>query len=131
LTFTLFLSPALLTRAALYTAGLIGSIAYIGATARSDKYLYLGGTSFDLPLYLRQFSQLNWDTFIIGPLFAGLTVVALSSLAPLVLPIGTAALAFTEAVSLYGGLAVFGGLVLFDTQKMVRRLSLSTTRCLF
>jgi hypothetical protein len=57
--------------------------------------------------------------FSAGPLFAGVTIVALSSLAPLILPVGTAALAATEAISLYGGLAVFGGLVLFDTQKMV------------
>ena len=82
-----FFQPALLARAGLYTAGLVGSLAYVGATARSDKYLYIG-----------------------GPLFAGLCVVALSGLAPLVLPVGTAALAVTQGISLYGGLAVFGGL---------------------
>lgn len=41
---------------------------------------------------------------------AGLVVVALSSLAPLVLPataVGT--LALTQSLSLYGGLAVFSG----------------------
>ena len=54
-----------------------------------------------------------------GPLLAGVTVVALSSLAPLALPLGTRALAVTEALSLYGGLAVFGGFVLFDTQKIL------------
>lgn len=60
-----------------------------------------------------------------GPLFAGLVVVALSSVAPLVLPVGTAALAITEGISLYGGLAVFGGFVLFDTQKMLERARLT------
>jgi hypothetical protein len=92
-----FFQPALLARAGLYTAGLVGSLAYVGATARSDKYIYIG-----------------------GPLFAGLCVVALSGLAPLVLPVGTAALAVTQGVSLYGGLAVFGGLYAslhhYDTQ---------------
>lgn len=38
-----FFHPALLARAGLYTAGLVGSLAYVGATARSDKYLYIGG----------------------------------------------------------------------------------------
>lgn len=58
---------------------------------RNDKYLYWG-----------------------GPLLAGVTVVALSSLAPMVLPLGLRGLAVTEAISLYGGLAVFSGFVLFE-----------------
>ena len=63
--------------------------------------------------------------FLPGPLFAGLCVVALSSVAPLILPVGTAALAVTEGISLYGGLAVFGGFVLFDTQKVLERARLA------
>ncbi|KAJ3489591.1 hypothetical protein NLI96_g2006 [Meripilus lineatus] len=91
-----FFSPAILSRAALYTCGVVGSLSYVGATAKSDTYLYLG-----------------------GPLLAGVTVVALSSLAPLALPLGMRGLAITEALSLYGGLAVFGGFVLYDTQKIL------------
>ncbi|KAL5536013.1 hypothetical protein ACEPAF_4107 [Sanghuangporus sanghuang] len=91
-----FFNPAILSRAALYTAGVIGSLAYVGATAKNETYLYMG-----------------------GPLLAGLTVVALSSLAPLALPLGVRGLAVAEAVSLYGGLAVFSGFVLFDTQKIL------------
>jgi FtsH-binding integral membrane protein len=86
-----FLSPALLGRAALYTCGVVGSLCYVGATAKNDKYLYMG-----------------------GPLLAGVTVVALSSLAPLALPLGMRGLAVSEAISLYGGLAVFGGFVLYE-----------------
>ena len=86
-----FLSPALLGRAALYTCGVVGSLSYVGATAKNDKYLYMG-----------------------GPLLAGVTVVALSSLAPMALPLGMRGLAITEAISLYGGLAVFGGFVLYE-----------------
>lgn len=58
---------------------------------RNDKYLYMG-----------------------GPLLAGVTVVALSSLAPMALPLGMRGLAIAEAISLYGGLAVFGGFVLYE-----------------
>jgi len=91
-----FLSPAILGRAALYTCGVVGSLSYVGATAKNDKYLYMG-----------------------GPLLAGVAVVALSSLAPMAIPLGMRGLAITEAVSLYGGLAVFGGFVLYDTQKIL------------
>jgi len=92
-----FLNPAILSRAALYTCGVVGSLSYVGATARNDKYLYMG-----------------------GPLLAGVTVVALSSLAPLALPLGMRGLAIAESLSLYGGLAVFGGFVLYDTQKILQ-----------
>ncbi|KAJ6520369.1 Bax inhibitor family protein [Mycena sanguinolenta] len=55
-----------------------------------------------------------------GPLLAGISVVALSSLSTLVLP-ATAirTLASTELISLYGGLTIFGGYVLYDTQKIL------------
>ena len=93
----MFLHPALLTRAGLYTVAMMGSIAFVGATAKQEKYLYLG-----------------------GPLIAGCALVAVSGLAPLVLP-ATAArtLMWTERVWLYGGLAVFGGFTLYDTQKVL------------
>jgi FtsH-binding integral membrane protein len=96
-----FFSPAILSRAALYTCGVVGSLSYIGATATNDKYLYMG-----------------------GPLLAGVTVVALSSLAPLALPLGLPGLRVAEAISLYGGLAVFGGFVLYDTQKILQHARL-------
>lgn len=93
----MFLQPALLARAGLYTVGMMGSIAFVGATAKQEKYLYLG-----------------------GPLLAGVAIVALSGLAPLVVP-ATAArtLMVTENLWLYGGLAVFGGFTLYDVQKVL------------
>ncbi|WFD03959.1 hypothetical protein MOBT1_002656 [Malassezia obtusa] len=93
-----FLNPAILARAGLYTAGLMGSLCYVAATAKEDQFLYLG-----------------------GPLLAGVTIVALSSLAPMILPAtAVRSLIATEAISLYGGLAVFGAFVLWDTQKVLQ-----------
>jgi len=80
----MFFSPAILARAGLYTVGMMGSIAFVGATAKQEKYLYLG-----------------------GPLLAGVAIVALSGLAPLVIPATAArSLMWTENIWLYGGLAV-------------------------
>jgi growth hormone-inducible transmembrane protein len=93
----MFMQPAILARAGLYTVGMMGSIAFVGATAKQEKYLYLG-----------------------GPLLAGVAIVALSGLAPLVLPAtAVRTLMFTENIWLYGGLAVFGGFTLYDVQKIL------------
>lgn len=93
----LFMSPAILARAGLYTVGMMGSIAFVGATAKQEKYLYLG-----------------------GPLLAGVCVVALTGFAPLVLPAtAVRTLAWSENIWLYGGLAVFGGFTLYDVQKIL------------
>lgn len=99
----LFFAPGILARAGLYTIGMMGSLAFVGATAKQEKYLYLG-----------------------GPLLAGVAIVALSGLAPLVLP-ATAArtLMFTENLWLYGGLAVFGGFTLYDIQKILHHARLA------
>lgn len=93
----MFLQPALLARAGLYTVAMMGSIAFVGATAKQEKYLYLG-----------------------GPLLAGICVVAVSGFAPLVLPAtAVRTLMWSERLWLYGGLAVFGGFTLYDTQKIL------------
>jgi len=99
----MMLQPALLARAGLYTVGMMGSIAFVGATAKQEKYLYLG-----------------------APLLGGVAIVALSGLAPLVLPItAVRTLAVTENLWLYGGLAVFGGFTLYDVQRILHRARLA------
>ncbi|KAL5343296.1 inhibitor of apoptosis-promoting Bax1-domain-containing protein [Aspergillus crustosus] len=99
----MFMHPALLARAGLYTVGMMGSIAFVGATAKQEKYLYLG-----------------------GPLLAGVAVVAISGFAPLVLPsTATRALMWSEKIWLYGGLAVFGGFTLYDVQKILHHARLA------
>jgi len=98
-----FYQPAILARAGLYTIGMMGSIAIVGATAKQEKYLYLG-----------------------APLLGGVAIVALSGLAPLVLP-ATAirTLMWSERIWLYGGLAVFGGFTLYDVQKILHHARLA------
>lgn len=99
----LFFAPQILARAGLYTVGMMGSIAFVGATAKQEKYLYLG-----------------------GPLLAGVAIVALSGLAPLVLPAtAVRTLMWSENIWLYGGLAVFGGFTLYDVQKVLHHARLS------
>jgi FtsH-binding integral membrane protein len=90
-------APALIARAGLYTVAMMGGISFVGATAKQEKYLYIG-----------------------GPLLAGAAVVLASGLAPLIIP-ATAirTLAVTESLWLYGGLAVFGGFTLYDVQKIL------------
>ncbi|KAJ5667238.1 Bax inhibitor 1-like protein [Penicillium longicatenatum] len=99
----MFYNPALLARAGIYTVGLMGSIAFVGATAKQEKYLYLG-----------------------GPLLAGVVLVAISGLAPMVLPATAArSLMWSERIWLYGGLAVFGGFTLYDVQKVLHHARLA------
>jgi FtsH-binding integral membrane protein len=89
--------PAIIGRAGLYTIAMMGSISFVGATAKQEKYLYIG-----------------------GPLMAGAALVLASGFAPLVLPAtAVRTLAFTENIWLYGGLAVFGGFTLYDVQKIL------------
>jgi len=98
-----FLPGALLARAGLYTVAMMGSIAVVGATAKQEKYLYIG-----------------------GPLLAGAAIVAASGFAPLLLPVtAVRTLAFTENIWLYGGLAVFGGFTLYDVQKVLHHARLA------
>ncbi len=98
-----FVPGALLARAGLYTVAMMGSLAVVGATAKQEKYLYIG-----------------------GPLLAGAAIVAASGFAPLLLPVtAVRTLAFTESIWLYGGLAVFGGFTLYDVQKVLHHARLA------
>jgi len=98
-----FMPGAIVARAGLYTIAMMGSLSIVGATAKQEKYLYIG-----------------------GPLLAGAALVLASGLAPLVLPVtAVRTLALTESVWLYGGLAVFGGFTLYDVQKVLHHARLA------
>lgn len=93
-----FLGGPILTRAAWYTAGIVGGLSTVAVTAPSDKFLYMG-----------------------GPLAMGLGVVFMSSIASAFLPPTTALGAGVYSIALYGGLVLFSGFLLYDTQKIVYR----------
>lgn len=85
-------------RAAWYTAGIVGGLSTIAVCAPSEKFLTMG-----------------------APLAMGLGVVFASSLAGMFLPPTTVIGAGLASISLYGGLLLFSGFLLYDTQKIVKR----------
>jgi len=93
-----FLGGPILYRAAWYTAGMVGGLSTVAACAPSDKFLYMG-----------------------GPLAMGFGVVFASSIASHFLPPTTALGAGVYSLALYGGLILFGGFILYDTQKIIHR----------
>ncbi|CAG9837159.1 unnamed protein product [Diabrotica balteata] len=91
-----FLGGPLLIRAAWYTAGVVGGLSTIAVCAPSEKFLYMG-----------------------GPLAMGLGVVFVSSIGSVFLPPTTALGAGLYSISLYGGLILFSGFLLYDTQRII------------
>merc|ERR1719213_183712 len=73
------LGGPILTRAAWYTAGVVGGLSTVAVCAPSDKFLYMG-----------------------GPLAMGLGVVFCASLGSAFLPASTALGAGLQSISLYG-----------------------------
>ncbi|CAG9863026.1 unnamed protein product [Phyllotreta striolata] len=90
------LGGPLLVRAAWYTAGVVGGLSTIAVCAPSEQFLYMG-----------------------GPLAMGLGVVFVSSLGSAFLPPTTALGAGLYSISLYGGLILFSGFLLYDTQRII------------
>lgn len=83
-------------RAAAYTAGVVGALSLTAACAPSERYLYMS-----------------------GPLAIGLGVVFVSSIGGLFVSPVSAVGAGLHAVYMYGGLVLFGGFVLYDTQRII------------
>lgn len=91
------LGGPLLTRAACYTAGVVGGLSTVAMCAPSEKFLYMG-----------------------GPLAIGLGLVFASSVGSMFLPPTTALGAGLYSISVYGGLVLFGLFLLYDTQRIIR-----------
>lgn len=90
------LGGPLLARAAVYTGMTVGSLCAIAACAPNDQFLKWGGA-----------------------LSVGLGVMVVTSLGTFFLPATSAAVPIIHSLSLYGGTILFGGFVLYDTQKIV------------
>lgn len=97
---SLFGGPALL-RAATYTAGIVGGLSTIAVCAPSEKFLI--------------------NT---APLSIGLGAVVASSIGALFLPPTSRIGLGLQGITIYGGLIVFSGLLLYDTQKTIKRAEL-------
>lgn len=91
------LGGPLITRAAWYTAGVVGGLSMVAMCAPSEKFLYMG-----------------------GPLAIGLGIVFASSIGTFFLPPTTALGASLYSISLYGGLVLFGMFLLYDTQRILK-----------
>jgi len=91
------LGGPLLMRASYMTAGVVGGLSAIACCAPSEKFLNMG-----------------------GPLAIGLGVVFASSLGSMFVPATTALGAGLYSMSLYGGLILFSGFLLYDTQRIIK-----------
>ncbi|XP_067205756.1 growth hormone-inducible transmembrane protein-like [Linepithema humile] len=87
----------LVVRAAWYTAGIVGGLSAVAVCAPSDKFLAMG-----------------------GPLAIGLGVVFASSLGSMFLPPTSVLGSGLYSVALYGGLLLFSGFLLYDTQRIIK-----------
>lgn len=87
----------ILMRAALMTAGVVGGLSTIAVCAPSEQFLNMG-----------------------GPLAIGLGLVFASSLASMFVAPTTALGSGLFSISLYGGLILFSGFLLYDTQRIMK-----------
>ena len=94
---TLLGGPILL-KAAWYTAGIVGGLSIVAATAPSDKFLNMS-----------------------GPLAVCFGAVFAASIGSMFLPPTTRLGLSLYSISLYGGLVLFSMFMLYDTQRMCKR----------
>lgn len=92
------LGGPLVLRAGWYTAGIVGGLSTVAVCAPSEKFLKMG-----------------------GPLAIGLGVVFASSLGSMFLPATTVLGSSLHSLALYGGLLLFSGFLLYDTQKIIKQ----------
>jgi len=92
------LGGPIVMKAAWYTAGIVGGLSIIAATAPSEKFLNMG-----------------------GPLSIGLGAVFAASIGSAFLPPTTRLGLSLYSISIYGGIVLFSMFLLYDTQRIVKR----------
>jgi len=92
------LGGTIMIRAGWYTAGIVGGLSTVAMCAPSDKFLTWG-----------------------APLGLGLGGVFVASIGSAFLPPTSALGLGLYSISLYGGLLLFSGFLLYDTQKIIRK----------
>lgn len=97
---SMFGGPALI-RAATYTAGIVGGLSAIAVCAPSERFL-----------------------MSTAPLSLGLGAVVASSIGSMFLPPTSKIGLGLYGIALYGGLIVFSGMLLYDTQKTIKKAEL-------
>jgi len=98
----MLLGGPMVLRAAAYTAGTVAALSLTAACAPDEKFLAWG-----------------------GPLSLCLGGVFVAALGGMFVPASSVAAPVLQSVVTYGGLVVFGGFMLYDTQKIIRRAQLT------
>lgn len=99
-----FVGGPIILRAAAYTAGMVGGLSAIAICAPSEKFLAMS-----------------------APLGLGLGVVFASSIGSMFLSPASKIGLGLYGISVYGGLALFSGMLLYDTQKTIKKAELHPT----
>eukprot|EP00794_Sanderia_malayensis_P012326 gene12326-13599_t len=99
----ILLGGPLVMRAAAYTAGTVAGLSLTAACAPDEKFL-------------------NWG----GPLALALGGICVASIGGMFLPASSAVGAGINSIMTYGGLVVFGGFMLYDTQKIIKLAEMTT-----
>lgn len=98
------LGGPLLSRAALYTAGVVGGLSAVAASAKSDRFLQMRGA-----------------------LSMGLGVMFIGSLASIFAPAASKLSFGLQGLLMWGGLVLFSGMMLYETQAVVQRSKHAST----
>jgi len=93
----------LVLRAAAYTAGAVSALSLTAACAPDEKFLTWG-----------------------GPLSLALGGICIASIGGMFLPVSSAVGAGINSIVTYGGLVIFGGFMLYDTQKIIKHAEITT-----